>query len=101
MFNSMDFLLLNSLSDSELEREIENAEQYYMEIQIYFKQLELESAKNREVLPELGILFKQLKNVEWYIRNATDVLEQRGTKLSNNDINTDIQILQINRIQLA
>mgnify|MGYP001207949350 CR=1 FL=1 len=100
MFNTEDFISLKLLSEKELSEEIKMADRYYLEIQNYFNELELDAIENNDILPKLDNLLIQLKNIEWYIRQATDLLEKKGRVVTNKDINTDISLIQIKTIKL-
>ena len=100
MFSTEDFTLLKLLSEKELSEEIKKADKYYLEIQNYFNELELDAVENNTRLPELDNLLIQLKNVEWYIKQATSLLEKKGRIVTNKDINTSIRLIQIKTIKL-
>lgn len=100
MFNTKDFISLKLLSEKELSEEIKMADRYYLEVQNYFNELELDAIENNDILPELDNLLIQLKNIEWYIRQATDLLEKKGRVVTNKDINTNISLIQIKTIKL-
>lgn len=100
MFNTKDFISLKLLSEKELSEEIKMADRYYLEVQNYFNELELDAIENNDILPKLDSLLIQLKNIEWYIRQATDLLEKKGRVVTNKDINTNISLIQIKTIKL-
>ena len=93
MYTDYDFLKLNSLSPAELEEEISMAEKMYCEIQETFKQLEKEMYEEGNVLPKVDILIDRLKNVEWYIRRATEKLEECKQVTTTLEVNTNISLL--------
>ena len=93
MYTDYDFLKLNSLSPAELEKEISMAERMYCEIQETFKQLEKEMYEEGNVLPKVDILIDRLKNVEWYIRRATEKLEECKQVTTTLEVNTNISLL--------
>lgn len=87
MYDYLDFKLLETMTNDELEFQISEAKENYIELIKEFQKLEQEAIKEAEenktfpILPDLGLHTKQLHKVESYIRKAENLLtnlEQLG-----------------------
>lgn len=73
IYSLQDLMNLEELEDMELKEEIHLAKEKLEEIKIYFEDLEKEARSIFE-LPNLAILFSNIKNIEGYIRRAENLL---------------------------
>ena len=91
MYNSEAFFRLTLMNEAQLQEEIENAEKNYVLSQQIFSNME-ENAETKfiptneynkkgkmklmpmKVMPDLTILFRNLTNIEGYIRKAENLL---------------------------
>lgn len=73
IYSLQDLKNLESMEDIELKEEIAIAQEKLEELQDYFAELEKE-AEHVYDLPNLTILFSNIKNIEGYIRRAENLL---------------------------
>ena len=73
IYSMQDLQNLESMEDEEIREEIALAKEKLEELNGYFTELEEES-KNVFDLPNLSILFSNIKNIEGYIRMAENLL---------------------------
>lgn len=73
IYSMQDLQNLESMEDEEIREEIALAKEKLEELNGYFTELEEES-KNVFDLPNLSILFSNIKNIEGYIRRAENLL---------------------------
>lgn len=78
IYSKQDFINLESMEDSEIREEIALAHEKLEELNNYFNELENE-CKNVFELPNLSILFSNIKNIESYIRQAENLLNTYDT----------------------
>ena len=71
MYSYTSFIALERMTDKQIDREIVEAKEKYDLCQKYYS--ELEKSKEKIILPKLDVLFKQLQNIESYIRKAENL----------------------------
>ena len=94
MYTSEDFIKLTFMSDEEIREEVNLAKIRIEETMDNFKELEETMREENPLLvPNLDILFRQINNIEGYVRQAENLLEEW-------DSNRHINKMRKNRIKL-
>lgn len=73
-YDYLKFAELEKMSDTDLEKEIAEAYKDYLELQEYFREMELEASDDMySVFPDLELHISRLNIIESYIRKAENV----------------------------